>query len=233
MDKIKLLQIRFDTILNFNEVPYFRGAVIGTNENMNILFHGHESPEKLRYSYPLIQYKLLNKKAAIICIDDGTLVIDEFLNSTGFIFQIGNKNIEMKIEDVQAKLALIQTWDDLFSYNIHRWLALNSENYTKYKEFDSIVEKYSLLENILTANILSLAKGIGIHFEHQVICKITNINHSFVTNYKGVKMIAFNVEFKSNVSLPSHIGLGKGVSIGYGVVSKFDTNNKLHNDGEN
>jgi hypothetical protein len=33
-------------------------------------------------------------------------------------------------------------------------------------------------------------------------------------------MQAFDVEFKTNVSLPDYIGLGKGASTGFGVVVK-------------
>ena len=35
-------------------------------------------------------------------------------------------------------------------------------------------------------------------------------------NYKKQRLLSFNVEFETNVSLPDHIGLGKGVSVGFG-----------------
>lgn len=87
-----------------------------------------------------------------------------------------------------------------------------------------------MLENLLTANILSMAKGLGVHFERQVECKITAMEEPRLTTYKGVKMMAFDAEFKSNVSLPDYVGLGKGVSLGMGTVvrkrkKKNDENN--------
>jgi len=34
-------------------------------------------------------------------------------------------------------------------------------------------------------------------------------------------MLAFNIEFKTNVFLPNFIGLGKGVSIGFGTIKQI------------
>lgn len=39
-----------------------------------------------------------------------------------------------------------------------------------------------------------------------------------VTN-KGVKLMAFDAEFKTNMSLPDYVGIGKNASIGFGVVT--------------
>ena len=38
-----------------------------------------------------------------------------------------------------------------------------------------------------------------------------------LTKYKNVKLMMFDAEFSSNVSIPDYTGLGKGVSIGYGT----------------
>ncbi|MCB0573045.1 MAG: hypothetical protein KDC61_00560, partial [Saprospiraceae bacterium] len=39
--------------------------------------------------------------------------------------------------------------------------------------------------------------------------------------YKGVKVLAFSLEFSCNVALPDYIGLGKGCSSGWGVLKRL------------
>ena len=44
-----------------------------------------------------------------------------------------------------------------------------------------------------------------------------------IVTAKGVKMLAFDVEFKTNLSIPDYMGIGKHVSLGYGtVVRNYD-----------
>ena len=46
---------------------------------------------------------------------------------------------------------------------------------------------------------------------------------SYAEWYKGTKLMAFDAEFRSNVSLPDFVGLRKGVSLGMGtVVRRYD-----------
>lgn len=71
---------------------------------------------------------------------------------------------------------------------------------------------------MVIGNILSFAKGMGIYFKDRITCKILEIEEPYWVIYKGVRMMAFNICFKSNLSLPDNIGLGKGVSLGNGLL---------------
>ena len=225
MERIKVLVIRFNNFINRDEIPLFRGAIVHAMENANLLFHNHLENGKLRYSYPLIQYKRINRKAAIVCLGDGTEAIGQFFAACNFNVVLGDRQVKLEVEPIKPNNCLVQIWNYDFSYRIHRWLPLNKKNYKKYKQTDSLAEKYALLERILSGNILSFAKGLGIHFESQTICKLTAVDRSYVTLYKGVKMTAFDAEFKTNVSLPNFIGLGKGVSRGMGMLESIDNKN--------
>ena len=137
----------------------------------------------------------------------------------------------LEVESVRAHKTLVQVWDSVFTYHLRKWLPLNQENYRRYEALDSIVERYAFLERLLTGNILSFAKNMGVYLDKQVECKITSADEPRIVNYKGVKMMSFDVEFKSNVSLPDYIGLGKGVSLGFGmVVRKYDKKNENNNE---
>ena len=228
---VNTLLIRFQNEIANNEVAMFRGAIINAVDNSDVLFHNHTDGDGFRYAYPLIQYKRINRKAAITCIGEGTEAIGKFFSSCNFDVVLGNRNMTLEVESVRAYKTLVQVWDSVFTYHLRKWLPLNQENYRKYEALDSIVERYAFLERLLTGNILSFAKSMGVYFDKQVECKITSADEPRIVNYKGVKMMSFDVEFKSNVSLPDYIGLGKGVSLGFGtVVRKYEKQNDNNNE---
>lgn len=227
MHKIKILKICFKNSISQSEVECFRGAVVHSMEQTNDFFHNHLKDGKLRYSYPLIQYKRIRRRAAIVCIGEGAEVVGDFFSNSNFEVRIGQRDETLEVEEVNASQVLVQIWDSMFTYHIRKWLPLNKDNYEKYMALESVADKCLMLERLLVGNILSFAKGMGIHFEGEVECKITDIEEPVVRIYKGVKMMAFDAEFKTNVSLPDYIGLGKGVSLGMGtVVRKYEKKDK-------
>ncbi len=71
-----------------------------------------------------------------------------------------------------------------------------------------------------------MAKGIDIHFNEPVTVKVVDILQTRVIPFKGIKMLAFDITFKCNVSLPNYIGLGKGVSLGFGMLHRIKAESK-------
>jgi hypothetical protein len=65
-----LLAVEFKNSIQHHEIPKFRGAVVILLSSGNMLFHNHTEDAGLRYSYPLIQYKRIHSKAAIVCINE-------------------------------------------------------------------------------------------------------------------------------------------------------------------
>jgi hypothetical protein len=78
MNYTKTLIVFFKNDIKPFEIPKFRGAIINSLEENNILFHNHLENSNFRYSYPLIQYKCINKSAAIVCVGNGTEAIGNF-----------------------------------------------------------------------------------------------------------------------------------------------------------
>lgn len=224
---VRILTIQTDTDIHQNEVPLFRGAVLNClGERANLLFHNHIDDDKFRYSYPLIQYKRIGGKAAIVCIEEGVDTIGQFLTETDGIIKIGEREVTCNTRQIQPTRLLIQTWENPFKYHISRWLPLNAKNYQLYQTTEGLVERISLLENILKGNLLSMLKGLDIHLEHELIVKITNISDSYILYNKGVGLTAFNADFNCNLTIPNNVGVGKNASIGYGIVhsDKKDNN---------
>lgn len=225
LSRIPMLIIKFKNELRHGEIPFFRGAVISKVPQELTLFHNHID-DGFRYHYPLIQYKRIGGKAAIVCIGEGTDAIGNFFANADFDLQIGNRQEHFVVENVDAKRVLIQTWQSEFHYTLRKWLPLNQENYAQYQALEGVAAKALFLQKILVGNILSLCTGLGIHIEEDISCEIVTLSDITTYKYKGVRMSGFDLEFKTNVSLPDYLGLGKGVSLGYGMIHK----NRITND---
>ncbi|MCQ2275711.1 MAG: hypothetical protein MJZ87_01995 [Bacteroidales bacterium] len=223
-NNLNILLVQFSNPIYRDEIPAFRGAIVNALQDKGAdLFHNHKE-EGLVYRYPLIQYKRIHQKAAIVCIGEGTEAIGQFFSACDFVVNIGDRPLELEVESIKPNKVLVQVWDSIFSYTIRKWLPFNKENYEQYTKLESLAEKYAMLERLLIGNILSFGKGVGIQYDKQVECKITEASEPMSIMHKGVKLMGFDVAFKSNVSLPDYIGLGKGVSVGNGMVKRMESN---------
>lgn len=221
MPNLNIFLIRYANVLTQHETSCLRGAVIKAVDKADILFHNHVG-DKFRYSYPLVQYKRIQGKAAIVCLGDGCVAVGHLLTQSNVPLEINGRQESLEIESTNAETILVQEWNCMFNYSIRKYLPLNKENYQLYTNADGLVEKYSILEKCLVGNILSFGKGLGIHFEKGINLKITDLMDTRLYRYKNVELMGFDLSFKCNVSLPSYIGLGKNVSIGYGTVVKIN-----------
>ena len=221
MENTNILIIKFRDYISDDEVYFFRSAIIQKLENKSeVLFHNHLDKDKYRYSYPLIQYKKIKQKAAIVCIDKGTEVIGSFISQCDLDLQLGKRNLNMQIDSLIPYKIQIQQCSELANYHIHKWLPLNSDNYRKYLKMDGLTEKVTFLENILIGNLLSFTKGINVFLDFHIQCKITQINFPQLIINKDVKLMSFKIDFQSNIYIPEYIGIGKSTSIGYGIVTQ-------------
>lgn len=224
MNKIKIITVVFDILLSNKEIEYLRGAVIHklSGKVNDILAHNHiDRNGKLRYQYPLVQYKILNGHAAIVCLEEGTHVISELISGCDFSFMLGKRSVQMHVREFLPTLFEPRLSTDGFVYSVKRWQALNSNNYQTYKELVSLSDKISFLENILTGHVLALYRGLGIYVDIRVECSITKLSQPYTTTYKDITTTLFDLSFICNISLPVNCGLGKGGSIGYGIIQEI------------
>lgn len=226
MYKLPTVTIQFENEIDSRAITFLRGAIIASLTKKDILFHNHDE-DKLRYSYPLIQYKRIHGKAAVMGVGKGIEVITQILNDRESSYQIGSEEVEMRVEVVNAydnEITLADTADS--RYRLYGWLPLNAGNYRQYQESEDIVERIQILERVLVGNILSFLKGVDIHLEKQIVLHVTDIIRQRPYIYKDVRLMAFDIEFKTNISLPQYIGLGKNASVGCGVVTKITSSPK-------
>ncbi|MFQ6118436.1 MAG: CRISPR-associated endonuclease Cas6 [Methanosarcinales archaeon] len=212
--KLNILYLTLKTDKPVLESPSKLRGYIGNTFKNNPILHNH-SDYGFIYTYPKVQYKVINNTPVILGINEGAEALKDIFDK---IDQL-KLDKEYKIKEIQIN----QIKSDFgpkrenSQYNfITPWLAFNQDNYKRFKAIKNWKERKLLLNNILIGNILSMCKGLDF-----VVNKRLYI-HSYIAlqtiNYKNTKFIGFTGEFKVNFKIPDYFGLGKSVSRGYGVI---------------
>lgn len=220
--KIQVLTVRCTNEIKQHEIVLFRGAVnAALSHDANVLFHNHQN-DNFRYSYPLIQYKRIEGKAAIVCVNEGVDEAGKLLTLNNKTVNLGKREITIEMQNVDTAEVELCIQDNYNKFRIEGWMPFNADNFYIYLHTESLVERIMMLQKILTGNILSMAKGLGITVEDKIDVVITKMEPPNTVKHKGVTMMVFNMEFMVNTDLPKNIGLGKGVSMGYGTVTHME-----------
>ena len=216
-----MMSLRFSPSVTMSELSQFRGAVIAAAGREQTLFHNH-TEEGFAYRYPLVQYRIMGGKAAMLCLNDG---IEQMQNLLGgrFLMQplhFAGREEQIVVEDLRVNEYELCFMDQPVRYHISRWLAFNQENYRLWQALDTEEERVAKLTSLLVGNIISFAKGVGWQLEERVEVNIDpNSIETHYTNYKGKRLVSITAEFDANIFLPRGIALGKGVSLNRGVVT--------------
>lgn len=96
------------------------------------------------------------------------------------------------------------------------WIALNEENYQKFRNLES-AKKKAFLEKILVGNVLSAIKGLSVFAKFKVTADLETFRPQRVFVHEN-QFQAFRASFTTNVNLPRFFGLGKSVSKGFGAI---------------
>ncbi len=212
--KVKTGYLIIKTDKKVEETPNKLRGYIGRTFQDNLLLHNHNN-ENLVYSYPLVQYKIIENTIIIFALEEG---LEAIKNISGELEEIKLQQTYQITEKVlYEKNFELEESEEEHSYKIITpWLALNQKNYKKYKELKDQKERKIFLNKILVGNILSMCKSFGIMVNKRLYVK------SYLeiqdVEYKSVIMKGFTGEFKTNFKLPDYIGLGKGVSHGFGTI---------------
>ena len=223
MNVLRMMTVVFDAPLFYNEIRMFRGAVIHAAGEECDLFHNHLG-QGFAYRYPLVQYRIIGGKAAIVCLNEAIEQIQS-LFSNGFIgrsLTIGDDDRgQLLIQSIRQNEYGLKMLEHTHSYHISRWLPLNQQNYDLWKKQNTAENRMAILNAVLVGNIISFAKGVGWQIPGRILCEIdvTSITTRLLS-YKDQHLLSFSLDFSSNVFLPIGIGLGKGVSVNCGVLSR-------------
>lgn len=215
--KIKFSKLTFsDVKLNYSDIPKLRGYFSNKFAEYPQI-HNHLPDGSYNYQYPQIQYRILNKKPALLFMEEAFPILKQIFFNIDSIkinrekFNIYEKQIEV-LEEEFGKTT--NFYDYIF---ISPWMALNENNFEKYKNSNKI-EQQNLLKKILRGNLLTISKGFKYTIPNYEDIKVEGYFKPINVNFKNIKMLCFTGQFTVNFRIPDYLGLGKQSARGFGVV---------------
>jgi hypothetical protein len=216
----KIASISFPEItVHTRDAHKLRGYFGNLFKEKSPILHNHFESGESRYSYPLVQYKIINKIPYLVGINEGCELLKELFLEINQL-TIDDKTYQIYEKQLTTSEYSIGITADFYKYKfLTLWMALNQTNFPIYDKYIEEEDKKILLKKILTGNILSLFKYLNYHAEEKI--EIDLSCRERVAQFKGKNMIAFSGHFLSNVLIPDLVGLGKSVSRGFGTIKRI------------
>ena len=213
---LRSLLATFSLRIRAAEIPRWRAAFVELSGRRLDLLHNHKGDTDYHYRYPLIQYRSRQGKAAILALNEGVMAIQEALSQNSWQIRWQGKAFDLQIDNLELQEYELCIWPKLRTYHLHRWIALNEENYERWCQTPHLIARVALLERVLVGHIFRFASAVAWQLPERLEVHISNIKRQTWTRVHGTRLMAFELVYQSNVFLPPLIGLGKAVSHGYG-----------------
>lgn len=213
---IRTLSLTFNLPLYPRQLPHWRGAFIEMGGWENDHFHNHDGDEGYHYRYPLIHYRLHKGKAGVVAFNEGVEALQKVLATSDWHINWQGERQALQIQDLNMREWSLHLLDRPKSYKLFKWIALNNENYQKWRDCQNLAERATLLQNILASQILAFCSSMDYRVPERLEVQLTHIQLMEKVRCYKQEMVAFNVEFETNLDLPVGIGLGRAVSLGFG-----------------
>ncbi len=183
------------------------------------LLHHHVEDGYL-YTYPKVQYKIIEGTPLMIGIDEGAKVLKE-ISSDIKKLELGNSVYRISSRQINEQEAEVVPQRVMHNYRfLTPWFALNEKNYSTFTKMKDLREKKLFLNNILVGNLLSMCKGLGIIVNTRLHVH-SRLNEERI-EFKGISFTGFTGEFTVNFRIPDFFGIGKNASHGFGTVMRIN-----------
>lgn len=213
---LRTLTLSFNLPIYARQIRQWRGAFIEMAGWENDYFHNHIDAEKVHYRYPVIQYRIHKRNAAIFALNEGVDALQEVLAKHDWTINWEGSERALMIEDLRMQEHYLRMCARPLTYKLFKWLPLNQENYQRYQECRNMVERIILLERILGSNLIALCASLDWRLPERLEVSIQHIQQVETVNYHGIPMLAFNLSYNANILLPPQIAIGRSVSHGFG-----------------
>lgn len=210
------LRLHLERPMRSGEAPALRGF-FGNKFEDEVLLHNHGPNNEQIYQYPKVQYKVIDRIANVIGIEEGAHVLERLWLSIDQT-KIGGQ--ELRVIDSQFR------WTDesiVVTPHVNRyrfatpWLALNQQNFREYTQLRTTEAQCDKLNKTLVGNTLSFCKSLGIFLQERLVADCSKLR-TIRTTLKGQPMVGFVGSFTLNFQVPDLLGLGKSVSRGFGTI---------------
>jgi len=210
--KLAIATIHSDRKFTFHDVERLRGYV-GNTYKQEILFHNHLDEMSFLYQSSKIQYKLIQNHLTILGIEEGADLLVKHLYEMTSITLL-NDVIPIEIE-LTVKNINLSVGTKFYRYKFLReWMALNEENYMKYREgkFD--------LNTQLQNNLIEFFKMCNTQATERI--RVSGKFQEIPIRKRDTTVLGFLGARETNVKLPNFVGLGKRKSVGYGTIQRIE-----------
>lgn len=214
------LSLCFNLPLRPDRVYDWRGAVAASAGHQLEEFHNHVTTEQevYHYRYPLIHYRSQGGRASIWACGDGVELVHNWLRDTNLnAFTMNKHRRSLRVDCIVEKPFHLQPTTTHRHYRLLDWLALNQDNYKRWRKLETLHERIDLLQDILTGQLLGFATAAGWRLPTDFKAELVNLSKMRAETVKGTKRIAFNVIYRAPVLLPPDLALGRSVAFGFGV----------------
>ncbi len=209
------------------DIPKLRGFFAEKYAKFDLI-HNHlqDNQKRIRYAYPVIQFKIIDSHPALIAIGDGIPVLKEVFMDVDYL-EIGQEFRVINEKSIKLEAVRFGQVDSPKHYRfILPWMALKQENYNQYRQL-KWNEKRPFLEKILLGNLKSISHGFGYWIQDFESLYVESNLKPVSRNFKNIRMTCFEGEFTTNFIIPDYLGLGKQTARGFGTVVMHN-NTKSH-----
>jgi hypothetical protein len=220
MPQVPYCRIEFDLPLQWHQLRFFRGALLANAPADHPLLHQHTEADQLLYQYPLVQYKRIGGRAALVGLGTGAELLPILLDaSQRGSLNLNGQEVQAPIRRISTRTFRIQRWDTPIRYHIQHWAAFNAQNLAEYHAAPNEAAQNRILSRVLRNNIIALAKSLDWWIEGELTVHWLHTDHEGQLSYKDVQRVVLSGVFEANVSLPPFISLGRHSSHGFGVLN--------------
>jgi len=192
-----------------------RRAITATFCDIAVL-HNHNGTS-FDYRSPRVRYLVIERIPHLVSFDDGLEIVEQIYHEQA-ILRCGQKIYQVTGTELQDTHDDAGICGDLYHYQSQTpWLALNEDNYERYMEIRGVVERRAMLERIMAANMLALAKNIELDVQEKIMVKLLRFDEVRLKAGR-TPMLGLSAEFVTNFRIPAFVGVGKMVSKGFGLM---------------
>jgi len=182
--------------------------------------HNHTASGNYRYVYPEIQFKFLEDSLNIVGFGIGASILKEVFQQVDSV-EIGFRLRKLPEKEIHAYQSRVGPASEIYPYRFATpWMALNQENYEKFKNLP-FKEWKPRLERILWGNLRALAHGFDLWLDNPEKIQVHGEFYSGHSVFKDYHIMTFTGTFKTNFYIPPGLGIGKQVARGFGTVDAY------------
>lgn len=210
---MKIIFVKFNRPIKPDETELLRKYI--SKYSHNPLLHNHyEQEESLTLRYSMIHYRSHDKHASMVGINEGTELLLNLIKNENLVRDLNGMLNAPTIYEHELTFT-----DTPQSYRLYKYIPLSPEHYKVYKNCNSFAEKVNFIEERLTSHIkFFLHQFSGWNDEEIDLLKVTIKDIDRITKETafGNPLMAFDMVFETNLSLPDKIALGRKITLGFG-----------------